>query len=64
MSYKKEWSCINSIVDGKSIKSFSSQILTNGNHMNNNKDICECFNSHFTSIGVSLSRNTNNSKLI
>ena len=30
--------------------------------MNNNKDICECFNSYFTNIGVNLSKNTNNSK--
>ena len=29
--------------------------------MNNNKDICECFNSYFTNIGVNLSKNTNNS---
>ena len=30
--------------------------------MNNNKDICVCFNSYFTNIGVNLSKNTNNSK--
>ena len=58
----KTWSCINSIKKCKSIKSFPSQIFTNGNHINNNKDICKCFNSYFTNIGANLSKNTNNSK--
>ena len=47
---------------GKCIKSFRSQIFTNGNKIDNSKDICECFDSYFTNIGVNLSRNTNNSK--
>ena len=62
VTYKKTWSCINSIIKGKSIKNFSSQIFANGNHINKNKDICECFNSYFANIGANLSRNTNNSK--
>ena len=52
----KTWSYINAILKGGKTKHIPSQILMNDKLINNSKNLCECFNSCFTNLGINISK--------